>query len=287
MANLLNINLRIYNSDEYSREILETFNNLRRNHENIAKFDPTIVERGTHINNELFTLDTNETNRIQDVNLYNSYQINESQMHSMNTAYGNEMSNEVIEETEDGVGDGTGYNIDKKLEHVGEIQSFKINTSSENYGHALLSNSHYCEQCSKHFQSRYNLSRHKITVHGQNKLKCTQCLFTTSSDFLFHRHMWKHNTSNIYNCEMCSYSTHKKYYLVRHQRVVHKIIINVLHCNHCGYKTTDKTKLIHHLSTHTAYERLKCEFCEFITNTKRNMRRHVSQKHISRIQMNQ
>ncbi|XP_052748155.1 zinc finger protein 701-like [Galleria mellonella] len=118
-------------------------------------------------------------------------------------------------------------------------------------------NKFVCDLCNKEFPYKRNLTRHKRIHLGTNRFHCNHCNYQTNEPSKLRKHILTHYKNQLqidltdkFICDSCTkeYSTKKS--LKRHERNIH-IENKRLHCDHCNYKTNEKSHLRKHVLTHT------------------------------------
>ncbi|CAH0549827.1 unnamed protein product [Brassicogethes aeneus] len=84
----------------------------------------------------------------------------------------------------------------------------------------------------------------------------------------------------FFKCDFCPKIYKSKPCLCRHKKYIHlKGKQERFKCGKCDYKTVYKSSLNRHIKQHNIKNRLKCNFCQFLTAELRNLHAHVLSKH--------
>src|SRR5699024_9180677 len=120
---------------------------------------------------------------------------------------------------------------------------------------------------------------------GIKLYNCDQCQYETSALTHLKRHKVNiHQLDTEYlRCDFCDYKTFDKYHLKEHIHRKHTSCEDTewLNCTQFNYKTKIRVDLNRHVRKHTVSNRGKfiCEHCEYVTISKRDLKRHILYKH--------
>jgi len=194
--------------------------------------------------------------------------------------------------------------------------------------------SYHCSSCDYITNNKSNLNRHTATVHkdvlikeetiefGLSELQHSQNTLNFSSSTEDKSFVCiKSDISNsslsklkIYNCNLCNYCTNDKGNFKRHQRCKHKLELKQpiclddynqnttvkietdliksegtslpISCKFCEFKTETKSQLIRHIETDHSEIQIDmslmktCKFCSFSSNCRKKLRQHKRQEHL-------
>ena len=118
---------------------------------------------------------------------------------------------------------------------------------------------------SLHFSKEWEIKE----AHRSQTLGIETCLWP----LLFHI---SSNPKVKYPCEECGKKFLHKYYQKKHVGIIHlKLPRPVLFCDDCGKKFTNQSYLKRHKTIHLGIS-YPCEKCEFKTNSKDNLKNHMT-----------
>eukprot|EP00189_Rhodosorus_marinus_P003097 CAMPEP_0113959726 /NCGR_PEP_ID=MMETSP0011_2-20120614/4310_1 /TAXON_ID=101924 /ORGANISM="Rhodosorus marinus" /LENGTH=448 /DNA_ID=CAMNT_0000971081 /DNA_START=95 /DNA_END=1441 /DNA_ORIENTATION=- /assembly_acc=CAM_ASM_000156 len=105
-----------------------------------------------------------------------------------------------------------------------------------------------CEFCGMTFKRKYDLRRHRASVHLKRRdFKCQYCAKTFTQNGHLHEHIrLNHETESTYQCPECDKKFGAKSKLDRHVRTVHDNVRN-FQCHFCQKKYKERSYLKHHL----------------------------------------
>ena len=119
------------------------------------------------------------------------------------------------------------------------------------------------EGCLKQVFNERDLTKHKRSAHGINKVKskdlCLECGKAFKSPDGLKLHMKRHNNIFDYECESCEKKFVSKSILNIHNNTSHTEASFA--CEFCGNKYTTKTYLKIHITSHTGEKSRSCSFC--------------------------
>ncbi|XP_069819740.1 zinc finger protein 84-like [Dendropsophus ebraccatus] len=161
-------------------------------------------------------------------------------------------------------------------------------------------NTFSCQECSKCFTRKLNLSLHQRTHTGEKPFSCSECKKSFTHKSYLVNHQRTHSGEKPFSCKECERSFTKKSNLVKHQRshtgekpflcsecgkcfsmksnlVQHQIIHTgerPFSCTECGKCFTQKSHLTKHQKTHTAEKPFSCTECGKCFTQKSHLVKH-------------
>ena len=120
------------------------------------------------------------------------------------------------------------------------------------------------------------LSRHKITVHEENKFNCDECddKFETTTHLKIHKETI--HEEKTFNCDQCHYQSTKEEDCIRHKETTHDIPnVENTEENKAHSKGGKQNKKY-------VQKRKKCELCEKKFNKSETFDKHMRQVHGSK-----
>lgn len=134
-----------------------------------------------------------------------------------------------------------------------------------------------CEICGKTFTHENSVVNHKHWTHKKatGKFKCNTCsqVFRQQSKLDEHIRV-KHVGNYIHHCTICKKVFVTADSLKNHLQAIH--IADKFTCSYCGKQFAHKSNYITHEKLHRedATASYQCKYCDFITNTLNNLKRH-------------
>ncbi|XP_033231834.1 zinc finger protein 107-like [Belonocnema kinseyi] len=140
--------------------------------------------------------------------------------------------------------DVCGHKCNKKCNLAKHISVFHLESSKTIYK---------CNKCSRSYKSSDSLNRHKRFEHGADKRRfnCVYCnyqtnLETTLSNHINFRHL--NTLRTVYKCDTCSRSYRSSSALNQHKRLEHAAVKIIFVCDYCNYQTNLKSNLSKHIT---------------------------------------
>ena len=178
-------------------------------------------------------------------------------------------------------------NTHKKFKHGKgdykcDICDFKTESKSSFKSHKMIHSEKYvcditCDHCGVHFNFKRSYEHHIRMVHGTVRYKCDKCAFETKYKKSMEYHQNFHKAKKPMKCDICDERFAKKDNLEAHKKTKHLRLLE-LKCDICGHKSLNKHRLKAHMLTHEA-KTLKCEECDFATQYKGSLERHIELEH--------
>ena len=133
-----------------------------------------------------------------------------------------------------------------------------------------------CSQCDYKAKQKAVLQRHVKLKHSIKK--CPDCGKNFKDSFALRKHQLNECVNKaMLKCYCCSYKSIFKSQLENHIRFEHNSRFT---CSKCGKKYINLKHFKNHLKNGCGSEiRYKCNHCSYSTNDKRNLRRHIRNKH--------
>lgn len=176
-------------------------------------------------------------------------------------------------------------NVERRLKFCG--QAIDLNGLLEYF---------YCHHCKYKTDRKLNLARHIQAKHFPRDLSlnsCSQCAksFSERSGLQVHLKICGQTESSLkyFSCHHCQYKTNYKSSLSRHIQTKHlPRNLNLNKCVKCEKNYSTETCLRAHSKMCGLSEdlkrsmmRLSCEHCQYKTNIKSDLSRHMQAKHLS------
>ncbi|KAJ3644826.1 hypothetical protein Zmor_022528 [Zophobas morio] len=141
-----------------------------------------------------------------------------------------------------------------------------------------------CGLCS-HMCVRSSLRHHIADKHPSQSAKaklykCDRCQKSFKNKKYFQVHRRSKHTSEGYKCEQCSFKTNYESTLQNHVKVYHSENAKWFQCELCEYKgRTSKLLNDHKTNIHELKTLVRCGLCNFVTNHKVSLKKHIGCKH--------
>ncbi|KAJ8667991.1 hypothetical protein QAD02_009654 [Eretmocerus hayati] len=131
-----------------------------------------------------------------------------------------------------------------------------------------------CDLCSKSFDVRYKLERHKKTHNEDRPAACRFCSSSYKNERNLKEHMLrKHSSERSYSCDLCGKSFAVKQDLTHHMWMHSDDKLSS--CEFCHKKFRRKDELRLHVRTHTGEKPYSCEICGRCFSVSSSRSRHM------------
>ena len=136
-----------------------------------------------------------------------------------------------------------------------------------------------CTFCDKAFTQAGTLQRHLQTHTGVLDFSCAHCDYETNNRRLLNRHVIRNHTHDYpHHCTVCQKGftqlSHLECHLKTHTGV------RDFACAHCNYKTNDRSHLKKHvIAKHTHDHPHHCPVCQKGFNIPDRMKKHIASNH--------
>ena len=134
-----------------------------------------------------------------------------------------------------------------------------------------------CDECQQSFYVGTRLSKHKQVYHSNNFIKCEDCSYVTKNDQALKYHKEAEHEGIRYKCTDCPMETRNKHYLNKHIKEIHTDPEFHI-CDQCNFKTNKKQSLLRHVKIHG--DKLACDKCPYKTTFKSLLRSHTEVEHL-------
>lgn len=131
---------------------------------------------------------------------------------------------------------------------------------------------YFCEQCNKGFNRIGQYESH-CNKHSGMSWECPICGAKVRTQQGRKVHEAQHK-NQVYKCDVCSKMFNCKEYMQAHRRGH----VNTFECPICHKKFKRKHHLVEHVRVHEK-NGFKCEHCNFVTNYRQSLRRHMHGVH--------
>lgn len=128
-----------------------------------------------------------------------------------------------------------------------------------------------CFLCSEEFQTRKGKVEHLEAVHSNDEFKCRLCKHKSQTARGLDNHVMLHENPELLShmCHICSKNYQKACELRRHIKLSHSdktLRVSNFFCDFCDFKTFSKMNVKRHLRTiHLKIKAFQCKFCPGIS----------------------
>ena len=134
-----------------------------------------------------------------------------------------------------------------------------------------------CNMCDFSSVWSLDLKRHIETKHQSSQSMCTICSYVGPNQRSFKHHMKKHE-GKVFNSGNCDYSSSTQAQLYANTRDCGKSD-QLVKCDKCEFECTSIHKLKRHGIDKHENSLLCCDMCEYIRQTKAQIRNHKASFH--------
>ena len=110
-----------------------------------------------------------------------------------------------------------------------------------------------CSECSKQYNTEWDLEKHMEYAHKDMNYKCTKCDLAFPNAYERSEHVAMVHNTKVFNCEPCLASFHTKQRLSIHNKQVHKTAeereADKVNCSLCNKILATKATLNYHMKT--------------------------------------
>lgn len=144
---------------------------------------------------------------------------------------------------------------------------YKLKQSSSRTKKEPLASSFKCYLCNKMFYQRKLKHEHLDNVHSSDEFKCRVCKHKSQTARGMDNHMMIHENPELLShmCHICSKNYQKACELRRHIKLSHSdksLRLSKFFCDFCDFKTFSKMNVKRHLRTiHLKIKAFQCQFC--------------------------
>lgn len=141
-----------------------------------------------------------------------------------------------------------------------------------------------CDICGEKFRRPHQLRNHQKRMHARKKEeKCTRCGLELYTKNELKIHMKQKHYGKFFKCHVCHKAFPRSTERLRHIKAVH-MKYRPFSCDLCDYRTNERRNLNRHLlSMHNrvvpAASYVKCEHCRGQFVSRRYLRMHITMKH--------
>ncbi|XP_039762737.1 zinc finger protein 91-like isoform X2 [Pararge aegeria] len=183
------------------------------------------------------------------------------------------------------------------IKTLANVYELKDHMRAAHYKEYCLST---CNVCFQKFFSKETIRRHRKTcIPPTNVNSCAYCdkLFTDISSLDFHlrifhpqaqlvdskikSHSEDSSKRSSYKCVHCGRIYHNTRSLKHHMKLKHTVD-DPVKCQSCDKICNNKYSLAYHKMVHKNTSWSKCDYCEKVFKSKRNIRRHIEYTHLGK-----